>query len=146
MLFRPSRVVTVTTPEEFDSAFANADRVIVEGDDALLSYAATKAAKGTGNDVQVELGQDTVAVAAPPRRRLMPILAAVFVLGLLGTPSMSSCCLLKPPRRRPITFIMKRNCPEAALPPPARPGQRARRSGRRSCGRRSRSSPFWRFS
>jgi len=48
MQFRPARVVTVTTPEELDSAFASADRLIVEGDDALLSYAATKAAEGTG--------------------------------------------------------------------------------------------------
>jgi hypothetical protein len=56
MQFRPSRVVTVTNQEELDSAFASADRLIVEGDDALLSYAATKAAGGTGSEVKVQVG------------------------------------------------------------------------------------------
>jgi hypothetical protein len=86
MLFRPTRVVTVTTPEEFDSAFASADRVIVEGDDALLSYAATKAAGDASSDVRVELGRETVAVGAPRRRGwVLPVLAAaVVVQGLLG--------------------------------------------------------------
>src|SRR4051812_22703558 len=79
MQFRPARVVTVTTPEELDSAFASADRLIVEGDDALLSYAATKAAGDTGNEVKVDLHREVEAVGAP-RRRLLPIVIAVLVL------------------------------------------------------------------
>jgi hypothetical protein len=43
--FRPARVVRVTSKEELDSALASADQVIVEGDDRLLSYAVTKAAR-----------------------------------------------------------------------------------------------------
>src|ERR1700754_1942551 len=81
MQFRPSRVVTVTTQEELDSAFGSADRLIVEGDDALLSYAATKAAAGTGNAVQVEMEGDlSVAAPAPRRGRILPIVAAVLLL------------------------------------------------------------------
>jgi len=85
MQFRPSRVVTVTTPEELDSAFASADRLIVEGDDALLSYATTRASAGTGNAIQVELAQETLAVAAARRRLwMLPVLAALVAIGLLG--------------------------------------------------------------
>ena len=76
MQFRPSRVVTVTNQEELDSAFGSADRLIVEGDDALLSYAATKAAGGTGNDVKVELVADA---PAPRRGRALPIFILVLV-------------------------------------------------------------------
>lgn len=79
MQFRPSRVVTVTNQEELDSAFASADRLIVEGDDALLSYAATKAAGGTGNDVKVELAADTRA----PRRRSLPTVVVVLALAVV---------------------------------------------------------------
>jgi len=81
MQFRPSRVVTVTTQEELDSAFGSADRLIVEGDDALLSYAATKAASGTGNAVKVEMSGDLTVAAPPPRRgRVLPVVAAVLLL------------------------------------------------------------------
>ena len=45
MPFRPMRIVRVATKEEFDAALATADQVIVEGDDQLLSYAATKASQ-----------------------------------------------------------------------------------------------------
>jgi hypothetical protein len=86
MQFRPSRVVMVTTQEELDSAFGSADRLIVEGDDALLSYAATKAAGEAGNEVQVELARETLAVAAPRKRGwVLPVIAGlVLVVGLLG--------------------------------------------------------------
>jgi hypothetical protein len=83
MQIRPSRVVTVTTQEELDSAFDSADEMIVEGDDALLSYAATKASGDSGNTVVVETGA-AVSVAASPvqpgRRRWLPPLAAAVVL------------------------------------------------------------------
>jgi hypothetical protein len=83
MQFRPTRVVTVTTQEELDSAFDSADEMIVEGDDALLSYAATKASGDSGNTVAVETGA-AVSVAVSPvqpgRRRWLPPLAAIFVL------------------------------------------------------------------
>src|SRR5271168_3032322 len=69
MQFRPSRVVTVTTQQELDSAFGSADELIVEGDDALLSYAATKASGDPDSTVAVELGHETLAVGAPPKRR-----------------------------------------------------------------------------
>jgi hypothetical protein len=84
MRFRPSRVVKVTTPEELDSAFASADRLIVEGDDTLLSYAATKAAAGSGNEVQIEIGHETLATAASRRMLPIAIAALVAVVGLLG--------------------------------------------------------------
>jgi hypothetical protein len=84
MQIRPSRVVTVTTQEELDSAFDSADEMIVEGDDALLSYAATKASGDSGNTVAVETGAAAVSVAASPvqpgRRRWLPPLAAAVVL------------------------------------------------------------------
>jgi hypothetical protein len=90
MQFRPSRVVTVTTQEELDSAFGSADELIVEGDDALLSYAANKASGDPGSTVAVETGAAAVSVAAsqaqPWRRRWLLPLAAVLVLivALLG--------------------------------------------------------------
>jgi hypothetical protein len=86
MQFRPSRVVKVTSQGELDSAFASADRLIVEGDDALLSYAATKAAGDGDSEVEVALSHDIMAVAAPSRRgRALSIAAAVMLLvGLLG--------------------------------------------------------------
>jgi hypothetical protein len=84
MQFRPSRVVTVTTQEELDSAFGSADELIVEGDDALLSYAANKASRDPGSTVAVETGAAAVLVAASPvqpkRRRWLLPLAAVFLL------------------------------------------------------------------
>jgi hypothetical protein len=80
MLFRPSRVVKVTTPEELDSAFASADRLIVEGDDALLSYAATKAAGGTGNEVKVQLAADA---PAPRRGKGLPVVIIVVLVAIV---------------------------------------------------------------
>jgi hypothetical protein len=84
MQFRPSRVVTVTTQEELDSAFGSADELIVEGDDALLSYAANKASRDPRSTVAVETGAAAVLVAASPvqpkRRRWLLPLAAVFLL------------------------------------------------------------------
>ena len=84
MQFRPSRVVTVTTQEELDSAFASADELIVEGDDALLSYAATKASGDPGSQVEIQAGIAAVSVGAPqipPRRRQwLSLLAAILVL------------------------------------------------------------------
>jgi hypothetical protein len=84
MQFRPSRVVTVTTQQELDSAFGSADELIVEGDDALLSYAANKASGDPGSTVAVETGAAVVSVAASQaqlgRRRWLLPLAAIFVL------------------------------------------------------------------
>jgi hypothetical protein len=85
MQFRPSRVVTVTTQEELDSAFGSADELIVEGDDALLSYAANKASGDPGSTVAVETAAAAaVSVVASPvqpkRRRWLLPLAAVFLL------------------------------------------------------------------
>ncbi|HVY15644.1 MAG TPA: hypothetical protein VHB27_10460 [Rhodopila sp.] len=80
MLLRPARVARVTTKEELDAALASADRVVVEGDDALLSYAATKAAKDPALDhIDIKTGrteigsisvgpgsQDTPPAGTPP--------------------------------------------------------------------------------
>jgi hypothetical protein len=40
---RPPEAITVTTEEGFDAAFASVDRIVVEGDEQLLSYAVAKA-------------------------------------------------------------------------------------------------------
>jgi hypothetical protein len=54
--FRPARVVRVTSKEELDSALASADQLIVEGDDRLLSYAVTKAARDAQlSDVDIQM-------------------------------------------------------------------------------------------
>ncbi len=66
MLFRPTRIVRVTTEQELNSALASADQVIVEGDDKLLSYAAAKALRDPDNHVAFELGKRTVSVSAGP--------------------------------------------------------------------------------
>jgi len=85
MQFRPSRVVTVTTQEELDSAFGSADELIVEGDDALLSYAANKASGDPGSTVAVETGAAGISVAAevPFRRRRWPLLLALAAILVL---------------------------------------------------------------
>jgi hypothetical protein len=62
LLFRPPRIIRVTTEQELDSALASADQVIVEGDDRLLSYAATKASGDPENHVAVEVGGRTISV------------------------------------------------------------------------------------
>jgi hypothetical protein len=62
LLFRPPRIIRVTTEEELDSALASADQVIVEGDDRLLSYAATKASGDPENHVAVEVGGRSISV------------------------------------------------------------------------------------
>ncbi len=64
MLFRPARVIRVTTEQELDSALATADQVIVEGDDRLLSYAATRASGDPKNSVAVEVGGRSISVGA----------------------------------------------------------------------------------
>ena len=65
MLFRPTRVVRVTSKEELDSALASADQVIVEGDDQLLSYAAAKASHEPQlSSVVIEIGRHSISVGA----------------------------------------------------------------------------------
>src|SRR5262249_53093394 len=57
------RVVRATSKEEFDTALATADQVIVEGDDELLSYAATKASHDPQlSSVDVEVRAHSVSV------------------------------------------------------------------------------------
>lgn len=61
MLFRPTRVVRVTSKEDFDAALASADQVIVEGDDRLLSYAAAKASNDPElSSVAIEVGGHSI--------------------------------------------------------------------------------------
>jgi hypothetical protein len=64
MLFRQTRVARVTTEQELDSALTSADQVIVEGDDRLLSYAATKASRDPGNRVDVEVAGRSISVGS----------------------------------------------------------------------------------
>ena len=45
-MLRPVPTVRVTTKEELDAALATADRITVEGDDTLLSYAVSKGSQG----------------------------------------------------------------------------------------------------
>jgi hypothetical protein len=54
-----TRVVRVTTEEEFDSALKAADQVIVEGDDRLLAYAVTKAADDLNNNIEIDLDRQS---------------------------------------------------------------------------------------
>jgi hypothetical protein len=63
-MLRPVRTVRVTTKAELDAALGSgsADQVIVEGDDRLLSYAASKASSDPDNNVSVEIGEHSVAV------------------------------------------------------------------------------------
>jgi hypothetical protein len=61
-MFRPTRIIRVTTKQEFDSALRSADQVIVEGDDELLSYAVTKASEDPQNRVSVEFGERSISV------------------------------------------------------------------------------------
>jgi hypothetical protein len=63
VLFRPKRVVRVTSKEELDSALASADQVIVEGDDRLLSYAAAKASHDPQlSSVDIQIGSHSISV------------------------------------------------------------------------------------
>jgi hypothetical protein len=65
MLSRPpARVVRVTSKEELDSALVSADQVIVEGNDELLSYAATKASQDSElSKVEIEITNNIYALA-----------------------------------------------------------------------------------
>jgi hypothetical protein len=58
MQWRPTRIVRATTEAEVDAALASADKVVVEGDDRLLSYAASKASGDPDNRIAVEIGDD----------------------------------------------------------------------------------------
>lgn len=62
-MLRPVRTVSVTTKEELDEALATADQITVEGDDRLLSYAATKAAGDAGNRIDIEIPPPVTASA-----------------------------------------------------------------------------------
>jgi hypothetical protein len=62
MLFRPARIVRVTTKQEFDSALGSADQVIVEGDDELLSYAVATASDDPQDHVSIEVGERSISV------------------------------------------------------------------------------------
>lgn len=56
MRFRRMRAVHVTTREDLDSALNSADQVIVEGDDRLLSYAASRAARDPEpSEIEIEI-------------------------------------------------------------------------------------------
>jgi hypothetical protein len=63
MLFRPTRVIHVTSKDELDSALLSADQVIVEGDDQLLSYAAARASHDPElASVDVQIGGRSISV------------------------------------------------------------------------------------
>ncbi len=79
MQFRPSRAVTVTTQEELDSAFGSADELIVEGDDALLSYAANKAS-GDPASTGTRFMKVEMPAQFPSRRRRQPRRGGVMPL------------------------------------------------------------------
>jgi len=55
MMFRPTRIVRVTSRQELDSALGSADQLIVEGDEGLLSYAVAKASSDPQNRIAIEL-------------------------------------------------------------------------------------------
>jgi hypothetical protein len=69
-MLRPVQTVRVTTKEELDAALATADRITVEGDDELLSYAARSSTN--------------YAPVPPPQRRVWKIaIAAAAVLAII---------------------------------------------------------------
>jgi hypothetical protein len=49
MQWRPTRIVRANTEAEVDAALGSADKVVVEGDDRLLSYAVSKASCAVGD-------------------------------------------------------------------------------------------------
>ncbi len=65
MPLRPLRTVHVSTREALDAALRSADRVVVEGDDSLLSYAVKKIAGDTEHQVDIELDPPMPSPAAP---------------------------------------------------------------------------------
>jgi hypothetical protein len=91
MLFRPTRIVHATTEQEIDAALGSADKVVVEGNDRLLSYAVAMASRDAQNRIDVKTAtatelpvEVTVSVIPHQLRNLKFILALLGLIGLIA--------------------------------------------------------------
>jgi hypothetical protein len=62
MLFQPATTIRVTTKAELDAALKTADKVIVDGDDQLLTYAVAQASGDPRNDIEVQMNEDPLGL------------------------------------------------------------------------------------
>jgi hypothetical protein len=65
MQWRRTLIVRATSKEEVDSALESAEKVIVEGDDHLLSYAVAKASRNPEKDIEIQTEKEIEGKVIP---------------------------------------------------------------------------------
>jgi hypothetical protein len=72
MQWRQTRIARATNEKEVDSALESAEKVIVEGDDHLLSYAVAKASRDPEKDIEIQTEKEIEGKVIPDPPLLPP--------------------------------------------------------------------------